>query len=47
MIKLFIQSFFLLLFTTFTNAQSNSDTTELNKTFKQVKWRSIGPIRGG
>ena len=47
MIKLLIQSFFLLLFTTFTNAQSNSDTTELNKTFKQVKWRSIGPFRGG
>ena len=47
MIKLFIQSFFLLLFTTFTNAQSNADTSELNKIFKQVKWRSIGPFRGG
>ena len=47
MIKLLIQSSFLLLFATFANAQSNSDTTELNKIFKQVKWRSIGPFRGG
>jgi len=46
MIKLFIPSF-LLLFATIANAQSNSDTAELNKTFKQVKWRSIGPFRGG
>ena len=47
MIKLFLRSLFLLLFATIANAQSNSDTAELNKTFKQVKWRSIGPFRGG
>ena len=47
MIKLFIRSLFLLLFATVANAQSNPDSSELNKTFKQVKWRNIGPFRGG
>lgn len=47
MIKLLIQSLFILLITSFANAQTSTDTSELSKTFKQVKWRSIGPFRGG
>lgn len=47
MIKLIIRSLFSLLLVTVANAQSNNDSSELNKTFKQVKWRCIGPFRGG
>jgi len=38
----------LLLFIAFnTNSQPSKDTTDLNGYFKPVKWRCIGPFRGG
>lgn len=47
MLRLLLRSIFLLLFANIANAQLLIDTSELSKTFKQVKWRSIGPFRGG
>ena len=38
----------LLLFIAFnTHSQTTKDTTDLNSYFKPVKWRCIGPFRGG
>lgn len=47
MIRSLIQSLFLLFFVVAANAQTTNDTSEYGKIFKQVKWRSIGPFRGG
>lgn len=47
MIKLLFRSGLLLWMTSFANAQSPTDSAELSHAFKQVKWRSIGPFRGG
>lgn len=48
MIKQLIRTLFLLLaFASIAKAQTNSENNDLNNTFKQVKWRSIGPFRGG
>jgi photosystem II stability/assembly factor-like uncharacterized protein len=49
MIKLLLRCALLLFIAPWITAQTANDSLqqELNKTFQSVKWRSIGPFRGG
>ena len=49
MTKQILFAFLLCLLYSSTHAQPGKDSAlnELNKYFKPVKWRSIGPFRGG
>ncbi len=47
MVKYFLFLFCFLFVCNNINAQSKIDSTDLNLTFNPVKWRNIGPFRGG